>query len=165
VPYWACVQTAPARESAAEHFLRLAGYGQIYLPRLRVVRRHHGRRIVLTPALFPSYLFVWIIAGWWSARWCPGVTRLVTNGGAEPTHVPDELIESIRSREVDGAVELAPPPVLRRGARVRVLRGPFSGHLAIFADMRPRERVEIPLHLLGGEQKVELAKNDVEVIH
>jgi transcriptional antiterminator RfaH len=160
--YWACVQTAPARESAAAHFLRLAGYGQIYLPRLRVVRRHHGRRVVQKPPLFPNYLFVWITAGWWSARWCPGVARIVTNGGVEPAHVPDELIESVRRREVDGAVELPPPPSLRRGARVRILRGPFTGHLAIFADMKPRKRVEILLQLLGGEQRVTLAKKDIE---
>ena len=50
------------------------------------------------------------------------------------------------------------------GARVRILRGPFTGHLAIFADMRPRERVEILLQLLGGEQRVTLAKKDIEVV-
>jgi hypothetical protein len=41
------------------------------------------------------------------------------------------------------------------------LRGPFTGHLAIFADMRPRQRVEILLQLLGGEQRVTLAKKDI----
>jgi transcription antitermination factor NusG len=61
-------------------------------------------------------------------------------------------------------IELAPPPLLRRGARVRILRGPFSGRLAIFADMRPRERVEILLQLLGGDQRVTLAKESIEVI-
>ena len=63
-----------------------------------------------------------------------------------------------------GLIELAPPPPLRRDARVRILRGPFTGHLAIFADMRPRQRVEILLQLLGGEQRVTLAKKDIEVV-
>ena len=45
-----------------------------------------------------------------------------------------------------------------------ILRGPFTGHLAIFADMRPRQRVEILLQLLGGEQRVTLAKKDIEVV-
>jgi hypothetical protein len=40
------------------------------------------------------------------------------------------------------------------------LHGPFTGHLAIFADMRPRERVEILLQLLGGERRVTVAKKD-----
>src|SRR5262249_584969 len=163
MPYWCCVQTAPAREAAAEHFLRLAGYGQIYLPRLRVIRRRQGRRVVLKPPLFPNYLFVWIIAGWWSARWALHVARIITAGGAGAGDVPGELIASIRRREVDGAVELVSPPSLRRGARVRILRGAFTGHLAIFADMRRRQRVEILLQLLGGEQRVTLAKKDIEV--
>ena len=51
-----------------------------------------------------------------------------------------------------------------------VLRAKFVGtvsaavFLAIFADMKPRERVEILLQLLGGEQRVTLAKKDIEVV-
>jgi transcription antitermination factor NusG len=92
------------------------------------------------------------------------VARIITNGGVEPAHVPDELIESIRQREVDGAVELPQRPGLKPGDQVRVVAGVLSGHLAIFVDMRPRERVEILLQLLGGEQRVTLAKKDIEVV-
>ena len=162
MPYWACAQVQPHQERAAQHFLGLAGF-ECYCPRLRVVRRSHGRRIETRPCLFPSYVFVAIVSGWWSARWCPHVVRLILNG-ATPAHVPDSAIQEIRDREVGGLIELAPPPALRRGARVRILRGPFSGHLAIFADMKPRERVEILLQLLGGEQRVTLAKKDIEVV-
>jgi transcriptional antiterminator RfaH len=158
------VQTAPARESAAEHFLQLAGYGQIYLPRLRIVSRRQGRRLVQKLPLFPNYLFVWITTGWWSARWCPNVTRIITNGGVEPAHVPNELIESIRRREVDGAVELPKRPGFKAGDRVRILQGPFTGHLGIFGNTKPRERVEILLQLLGAEQRVTLATKDIEVV-
>jgi transcriptional antiterminator RfaH len=164
MPYWCCVQTAPAREAAAEHFLRLAGYGEIYLPRLRVVSRRQGRRIVQKLPLFPNYLFVWIISGWWSARWCPGVARIITNGGLEPAHVPDELIESIRRREVDGAVELPKAPGLKPGARLKIVTGPLADHVAILVRMKPRERIEVLLQLLGSEQKVTLAMSTIEVI-
>jgi transcription antitermination factor NusG len=84
--------------------------------------------------------------------------------GVGPARVPDNVIAEIRGREVAGLIELAPPPGLRRGARVRILRGPFTGHLAIYANMKPRERVEILLQLLGGEQRVTLAKKDIEVV-
>jgi transcriptional antiterminator RfaH len=121
----------------------------------------HGRRIAVTPPLFVGYCFVLIYLQWHAVRWAPGTLGLVMNG-VLPAAVPDNV--RIRSREVDGAIELAPPPVLRRGARVRILRGPFAGHLAIFADMKPRQRVEILLQLLGGEQRVTLAKKDIEVV-
>src|SRR5262249_21804116 len=160
--YWACAQVEPHQERAAQHFLTLNGF-ESYCPRLRLERRSHSRRIVTKPPLFPSYVFVAIVSGWWSARWCPHVVRLMLNG-LTPAVVSDQIISEIRRREVDGLLELAPPPALRRGARVRILRGPFSGHLAIFADMRPRQRVEILLQLLGGEQRVTFAKKDIEVV-
>jgi len=164
MPYWCCVQTAPAREAAAEHFLRLAGYGQIYLPRLRIVSRRQGCRIVQKLPLFPNYLFLLVTAGWWAARWCPHVARIITNGGVEPAHVPDELIESIRRREVDGAVELPRRDGFKAGERVRVLTGPFEGCLGLYAEMRPHERVLVLLALLGGEQRVELARENIEAV-
>jgi len=32
---------------------------------LLVPRRSHGRKIVSTPPLFPGYLFVLVVQGWW----------------------------------------------------------------------------------------------------
>jgi transcription antitermination factor NusG len=92
--------------------------------------------------------------------WAPGTLGLITNGGG-PARVCDRVIAEIRKREVGGLNELRP---LRRGARVRILAGPFTGHLAIFADMKPKERVEILLQLLGGEHCVTLPKSDVEAV-
>ena len=37
----------------------------IYQPLLREQRRSHGRKITVTPPLFPGYLFVWVVRGWW----------------------------------------------------------------------------------------------------
>ena len=144
------------------HCLALAGY-QTYYPRLRDRRIRHGRRVELRPALFPGYAFIAVELQWRAARWTAGVINLIMDG-VGPARVPDAVIAEIRRREVDGLIELAPPPPLRRGARVRILRGPFTGHLAIFADMRPRQRVEILLQLLGGEQRVTLATKDIEVV-
>jgi hypothetical protein len=44
------------------------------------------------------------------------------------------------------------PPKVRPGDRVRVLRGPFRDHLAIYAGMTGRNRVAVLLRLLGGER-------------
>ena len=162
MPYWACAQTEPQREAAAQHFLQLGGY-TVYLPRLRVIRLRRRRKVTVTPALFPSYLFVQITNDWWSARWCPGVMRLLTAGDA-PMPVPDALIAEIRSRERGGLVELPKPPGLRAGDRVRILAGPFCGHLGLYAAMKPHERVEVLLQLLGAAQRVTLPKGDIEPV-
>jgi hypothetical protein len=45
--------------------------------------------------------------------------------------------------------------------RVRVTSGPLHDQIGLLASLRPRERVLVLLHLLGGEQRVELARNAI----
>jgi len=159
--YWCACRLQVHREALALHCLGLNGY-ETYYPRLRDRRIRFGRTIENRPPLFPCYAFVLIELQWHAARWTPGIFGLIMDG-AGPAKVPDGVIAEVRLREVNGLIELPEPP-LRRGARVRILRGPFTGHLAIFADMKPRQRVEILLQLLGGEQRVTLAKKDIKVV-
>ena len=160
--YWCCGQTEPRREAAAQHFLQLGGF-EVYCPRLRLVRPRRGRKVVSHPPLFPSYLFIRIISGWWAARWSIGMVRLLTAGDT-PMPVPDSLIFEIKSRERGGLVELPRREKFKAGDRVRILQGPFEGHLGLYAGMRPHERVLVLLALLGGEQRVELPKADIEAV-
>ena len=160
--YWCAARLQARREHLALRFLAQSGY-ETYFPQLREHRFSYGRKIEVRPALFPGYAFVLIQLQWHPARWAPGTLGLIMDG-IQPAKVPDPVIEEIRSRERDGLIDLPKPPPLRRGVRVRILCGPFTGHLAIFADMRPRQRVEILLQLLGGEQRVTLAKKDIEVV-
>jgi len=69
---------------------------------LREQRCSHGRKITVTPPLFPGYLFLWVVSGWWDARWAAGVRRLVMDGPV-PARVP----------EAGGIWLLSPPPTLR----------------------------------------------------
>jgi hypothetical protein len=77
-----------------------------------------------------------------------------------PVHVPDKVIAEIRSRERGGLVEL--PSRLKRGDAVRVLRGPFREHLALYDGMNGHERVAVLLSLLGGQHRVTMPRGDVE---
>ena len=81
--FWACAQLEANRERLALHCLGLAGY-EVYLPRIRARR-------LKTAALFPGYAFVLIELRWHSARWSPGVLRLVLDG-MQPAKVPDKVI-------------------------------------------------------------------------
>ena len=69
-----------------------------------------------------------------------------------------------RSRERDGLIELPKAPALQPGDRVRITSGPFSGHLALYQGMTPRERVAVLLQLLGGQQRTELAASAIEPV-
>src|SRR5262249_36372073 len=155
-------QIEQCRDRLAWHCLTLAGY-KIYQPLLRENRRSHGRKIIATPPLFPGYLFVWVVQGWWDARWAAGVRQLVMDG-ERPARVPDAVIAEIRSRERNGFVELPRPRGLVPGMRVRVVSGPLSAQIGLLGALRPRERVLVLLHLLGGQQRVELASGAIEAV-
>jgi len=160
--YWACAQLEPNRTVLELRCLALAGY-EVYHPRLREERRAFGRKIVRTPSLFPGYCFLLIVSGWWNARWAAGVRRLVMDG-IQPARVPDAVISEIRSRERNGFVELPKPRGLVPGMKVRVISGPLSERIGMLALLKPHERVLVLLNLLGGQQRVELAKSAIKVI-
>ena len=160
--YWAVARLEPQRERLALHCLALAGF-ETYFPRLREKRISHGRRIEVRPPLFPGYCFLTIEAQWHSARWSLGVIGLIMDG-LRPARVGDNVIDEIRSREHNGAVELPRRTGLKPGDQVRVLQGPFVGQLGLYADMKPRERVEVLLQILGGLQKVELPRASIEAV-
>ena len=135
-----------------------------YQPLLREQRRsRHGRKIIVTPPLFPGYLFLWVVSGWWDARWSPGVVRLIMDG-LQPARVSDQIIAEIRSRERGGFVELPKARGLAPGMRVRVVSGPLSEQIGMLALLRAHERVVVLLNLLGGQQRVELARGAIEAV-
>jgi len=121
--YWCCAQIEQCHDRLAWHCLTLAGY-KVYQPLLREQRRSHGRKIIATPPLFPGYLFVWVVKGWWDAR----------------------------------------PRGFVPGMRVKVVSGPLQNQIGMLAILRPHERVLVLLRLLGGEQRVELARTAIEPI-
>jgi transcriptional antiterminator RfaH len=162
MPYWACAQLLPSKAALALHCLAAADY-VVYYPRLREERRSFGRRIEVRPPLFLNYAFVQIELQWYRARWCPGVCRLVTAGDGRPAIVAEAIISEIKARECNGLVEL-PKPRLEPGAKVRVSEGPLSGIEGLCTGMRPRQRIEVLLQLLGAQQRVTLPARDVEAI-
>jgi len=158
--YWTAARFQPRYERLALHFLKLSGF-EVYLPRLREQRIRQGRRVEVTPPLFPGYAFVVIELQWHAAHRAPGTLGLVMNGGG-PAHVSDEIIAELRSRERDGLIELTKPRGLCMGSRVKITAGPFAGQLGLYAGMRPRDRVTVLLSLLGSTQRVELPKAAIE---
>jgi transcription antitermination factor NusG len=162
VSYWAVARLEPRQERPALYHLGRAGF-ETYLPRLREHRISHGRRIEVCPPLFPGYCFFIVESQWHAARWSIGVIGLIMDG-IRPARVADSVIAEIRARERGGLIELPRREEFRIGAAVRVRAGPLSGQLGLYAGQRPRERVLVLLALLGGQQRVELSRDAVEVV-
>ena len=123
--YWACAQLDGRRQALAQYCLSLGGH-TVYQPRIRSQRGG-------SEPLFASYVFITIALQWHTARWAPGVVRLLMSG-EEPARVADHIISGLRSREGrNGLITLPPPRGLNSGAqfqpgdKVRVKTGPLVG--------------------------------------
>jgi transcriptional antiterminator RfaH len=159
--YWACAQLLPKREMLALKMLAQARF-ETYTPRLREWRTVRNGRQQREVYLFPGYTFLIITNGWYAARWCPGVRDLIRDGEG-PAAVPDNVIEEIKRRERNGAIEL-PRRTMQVGDRVQILAGPFREHVALYAGMAGFERVAVLLQILGAATRVTLAQRDIEVL-
>jgi hypothetical protein len=78
-----------------------------------------------------------------------------------PLQVPDVVVAELKSREgADGLIRLPKPRTVRPGDPVKIPNGPFAG---LFQSMKPHERVEILLGILGGCQRITLPRGDVAI--
>ena len=164
--YWAAARLQPRREKLALNFLKLRGF-ETYFPRIRERRVIRGRKVLITPPLFPGYAFVTIELQWHAARWSPGVMSLVMDGN-HPAHVPDAEIAELRAHERDGLFVLPKrqelTPGFRPGDRLRVCGGPFTGCWGLYAGMAARERVFVLLRMFGSQRKIVLPKDGVAIV-
>jgi len=158
--YWAATRLEANREKVAQFFLEQAGF-EVYLPLVRW--RTRRRRTRVTP-LFPGYCFTRIELQWHAIRQCPGVIRVVRCGGDEPSHVPDEIIDEIRSREHHGAIDLRKERKrLKAGDRVQIIDGILAGRRGYYAGETPKH-VKVLLQMLGSERQVRLSPDAVEQV-
>jgi transcription antitermination factor NusG len=164
VAYWAATQLEPHRERVAQYFLEQFGF-EVYLPWVRRYQIRWRRRIEFLTPLFPGYCFTRIELQWHSVRQCPGVIRLVRTGDEpKPAQVPDAVIDAIRSRERNGAIDLLTkrgPRTPKIGDQVKIVIGPFAGHLGICAAVS-RGHISVLLFMLGAQRQVQLKHNAVE---
>jgi len=143
-PYWATVQCQPHRERVAERFLPQFSF-EVYLPR---------------------YCFVHVMLQWRGAHLCPGVARVVRIGADEPVHVSDKVIEALRARERDGAIDLPNEKRGRKnprvGDRVRIVSGPFVGHSGLCTQVS-RQQIGVLLLMFKAQRQVQLHRDAVEL--
>ncbi len=146
---WYVVYTQAQKEVLASQNLINQGF-DVYLPRCRK-RRCHARRVdtVLAP-LFPRYLFVRIdplVRRWRSINGTIGVCYLLTEG-PDPIALADGVIDTIRERELDGAVQVQ-APAFTKGQRLCVTDGPFADLDGLFECTDENQRVILLLEFMG----------------
>jgi transcription antitermination factor NusG len=158
---WFAVYTSPRHEKrVAQHF----GQREIefYLPLYRAQRKwRDGSRVTLELPLFPGYIFVHIRR---TERVrvlnVPGALAVVGGKGHEPTALPDETIEALRTGLQLRPIE--PHALLTVGQRARIRSGAFAGMEGIVVRKNNCFRLVLTLEHIMQSIAVEVSPDDLE---
>jgi len=138
---------------------------EVFLPKIQVRSKRRDRKIMIRVPLFPGYLFV-------KSNLNPyehieivktiGAVRLVGSKDG-PVSVPTETIESLKIM-VQGGHPVETGTRFKKGDRVVVVLGPFTGVIGTFARYRGKERVIVNIDALGQFAGVEVNEDDIEIV-
>jgi transcriptional antiterminator RfaH len=150
--YWAVARVH--NEGLARICLAERGYS-VFAPQIETRRR-------TLALLFPSHIFVLVVSHWMSANRAPGVVELI-RFGEHPARCPTTEIEALKARlGPNGVIALPPPPppppkrIIKPGARVRVIDGPFRGLNGIFQGQTSRDRILVLMSVLNAARPVKI---------
>ncbi len=158
---WVVINTHPHREQIALQHLERQDY-VAYCPLIRR-RLSHARRVsdVLRP-MFPGYVFVKMLSAMQMVRPLSSTigVRNIVRCGEELSLLDDAFVQSLKAREVDGAI-CRPENPYQVGQQVKLSGGAFDGLAATIISMHERDRLTVLMDLLNRPVKVMVEETQV----
>lgn len=140
-------------------------FGEVLIPSETVVELKNGERKTSMRKFFPGYILVQMELNnesWHIVKDTPKVTGFV-GGGSNPPPIPDEEVQLITSRMVEGAERPKPKVAFEVGETVRVIDGPFLNFTGIVEDVKPdKAKLKVMVSIFGRVTPVELEFIQVE---
>lgn len=186
---WYVAHNSAGRDDRAARILRENDF-EIYIPMTAEMKVLPQRKLsakqrrstiprlqrVLKP-LFPRYFFVQLDfrAGWrtiFNRAGLHGVLAVPNSARRLPAEVDPAIISSLKSREINGAIEDVQKLVYEIGETVRISGGALAGINGIVQDCPPgalseldeAASIKLLVALLGRQSVVELSIFDVEKV-
>lgn len=163
---WYVVYTKVRQEQIACENLSRQGYA-VYMPRIKILKRSHGRQQAQQEPMFPRYVFIQPGSDAHSiapVRSTLGVTAIV-RFGQDPAVMRPEILKGIRDFEVRrneaGDQEISP---FQPGKRARVADGPLKGLEGLISNAS-QDRVVVLMQLLGLDTRVKLSYHQLLVVN
>lgn len=159
---WYAAYTKPCHEKRVAEHLEIRNI-ELFLPLYLSQRRwNNGCKVTLERPLFPGYVFVHIPP---DER--IGVLELssvvsIVGTAREPTPLPDEDIERLRTGL--HLTHAEPHPTLATGETVRIRRGPLQGMTGVVTRQKNSFRVVLTVDLIMKSVAVEVCADNVEPI-
>lgn len=155
---WYVINTKPKKEYQVERLFTEGGI-EIYNPKYQIENR-------IKP-FFPGYEFIYFDypAQYRLVKYTRGVKRVV--GVKEvPVPIPDGIIHAIKSREVNGLIEIEKygekPEV---GDEIEVVEGPLKGLRGVFQkELTAKERVLILLNYVTYQGQLIIEKEKLKKV-
>ncbi len=162
---WYLIYTKPRQEEIAVRHLDRQHY-EIFLPRIRQVRRRRGQRVSRIEPMFPRYLFISLDTqrdNWGPIRSTVGVSHLVKFGN-KPAQVPAAFVDLLIAHGDENNVHQVDVEELQPGGRIRICDGPLMGYEGVFVARTSRERVTILLDIVGKPSRLFVDPANLEIL-
>ena len=163
---WYCIHTKPAKEVAADRYLREMLGLETYYPQLKEQRTIRYVKRWVTGALFPRYLFCRfeLAEHYRAVRYAPQVNDVVSFG-ERPTVVDTAILEQLQAWAGEAVDTVTLRPVLLPGALVEIMNGPLCGLEAVFQqELSDQERVVVLLNTLACRPRVVLNRSQIALV-
>jgi transcriptional antiterminator NusG len=136
---------------------------EVFLPKIQVKSKRRDRKAMIRVPLFPGYLFVKSDLNPYEHLEIVktvGAVRLIGNKDG-PIPVPSDTIKSLEIM-VGGNNTVITGTRFKKGDRVVVVYGPFTGVIGTFVRYRGKGRVIVNIEALGQFAGAEVSEEDIE---
>jgi len=163
-PAWYVLHTRSRFENKVNEGLQRKSK-EVFLPKVLVRSKRRDRKVMIRVPLFPGYVFVktdLAPADQLDIVKTAGIVRFIGNRTG-PLAVPDEAIAALKIMVATG-LDITTGTRLKKGDRVVVVNGPFTGITGTFSRYRGGGRIVVNIDALGQFAAVEVAENDIELL-
>lgn len=163
-PAWYVLHTRSRFENKVNEGLERKAK-EVFLPKVLVRSKRRDRKVMLRVPLFPGYVFIRTDldpADQLDIVKTAGIVKFVGNRSG-PLPVPDEAIESLRLM-IATDLDITTGTRLKKGDRVVVVHGPFTGITGTFSRYHGRNRIVVNIDALGQFAAVEVDEDDCELL-
>ena len=155
--HWYLVKTKSKQEDIAIFNLENQNF-HVYCPYALIRNKNE--------VLFPGYIFIQLdkdTQNWSPIRSTKGVLYFV-RFGLSYAKIPDNIIEFIKTNELNTAEKLKNINKFKPGDKVQIADGVFKNCIAIFKSYKSDERVILLMNILGQQQKLTIKQESFNAL-
>jgi len=164
---WFVITSKPRSEQRAVDNLT-SQHIEVYLPKIKRLKKRQGKKVIIEEVLFPNYLFIKLTiekSNFNAIRSTRGVGSFVRFGLNYAT-INNELIAQLKT-DLAESTEQNTIEILTnidKGEQLIITEGPLQGLTGIYQCKDGLERSVLLLNILGKENKVVIENNHFDVI-